>query len=110
MSARHETVSRTRFRFSGRAALLAALIAAMLVAAAFPIRTYLAERAHIAELNRQAQVLEHDNKVLQERIARLHDPDYLERLARECLGMVKPGEVSFVIVPQGGGGPKPARC
>ena len=45
----------------------------------------------------------------QRQIQRLHAPNYLERLARECLGMVRPGEVSFVVVPKDGG-PKPAAC
>ena len=39
----------------------------------------------------------------------LHDPTYLERLARECIGMVMPGEVPFAIVTKHGN-PKPARC
>ena len=34
---------------------------------------------------------------LRAEISRLHDPTELEKLARECLGMVGPGEVAFVI-------------
>ena len=35
-------------------------------------------------------------------IRQLHDPTYLERMARECLGMVKPDEIPFVVVPKHG--------
>ncbi|MFN2545492.1 MAG: septum formation initiator family protein [Actinomycetota bacterium] len=105
-----QAVSRARPRVSLRAAVLAALVTAILIAGVFPIRTYLSERARIAELSRQAQVLEQRNHTLARRIDQLHSDDYIERLARECLGMVKPGEVAFVLVPHGGKGPKPAPC
>jgi cell division protein FtsB len=102
-------LARARSRFTARAAVLAALMTAVLIAAIFPLKTYLSERSQIADLTRQSQILQHRNAGLERQIQRLHDPDYLERLARECLGMVRPGEVSFVIVPKGGG-PKPASC
>ena len=38
---------------------------------------------------------------LERRIADLNDPSTLERLARECLGMVNPGEIAFVPIPKG---------
>ena len=34
---------------------------------------------------------------------------FLERIARECLGMVKPGETAFVVVPAHGK-PDPPDC
>ena len=36
--------------------------------------------------------------------------DELERIARECLGMVKPGEIAFVVVPKGGHTATPSDC
>jgi cell division protein FtsB len=101
--------ARARSRFTARAAILGALVSALLIAAIFPVRTYLSERSQITDLTRQAQVLEQRNAKLAAQIQRLHDPEYLEKLARECLGMVRPGEVAFVVVPKGGG-PKPAAC
>ncbi len=94
---------------TARAAILAVVVLGLLVAAVFPLRTYLAERSRVSELTRQAQTLETRNRHLEQRIHRLHDPQYLQRVARECLGMVKPGEVPFVVVPEGGG-PKRAAC
>jgi cell division protein FtsB len=74
-----------------------------------PIRGYLDQRTQIAELERQAAVLDHQNQELEARIADLNDPRTLERLARECLGMVKPGEISFVTIPKGEA-PTPPDC
>jgi cell division protein FtsB len=41
-------------------------------------------------------------RALQDTIGRLSDATFLERIARECLGMVRPGETAFVIVPARG--------
>jgi cell division protein FtsB len=91
-----------RRRFTGRAVALIVVVAALLVAAMYPLRAYLRERSNIASLQHQVNVLEQTNSQLDGRIQQLHDPAYLERLARECLGMVKPGEIPFVVVPKHG--------
>jgi cell division protein FtsB len=89
--------------------VLAVCVTAILIAAVFPLRTYLSQRSQIADLARQTAVLEDRNARLDRRIKQLHDPRYLEQLARQCLGMVTPGEVAFVIVPKHGA-PKPLAC
>ena len=66
------------------------------VLALVPARAYLDERARVTALELQAQRLEDQNATLANAIAKLHDPAELERLARECLGMVKPGEIALV--------------
>ena len=81
----------------------------MLAFAVAPLRAYLAERGKVAELQRQTGVLEEANEHLDRRIAQLNDPTELERIARECLVMVKPGETAFVMVPADGG-PPTAEC
>src|SRR5439155_22848781 len=86
-------------RLSRRAAILFVLACVVLAFAVAPFRAYWVQRAQVHVLEQQARVLEGQNAALGQRIARLHDPAYLERLARECLGMVKPGETAFVIVP-----------
>jgi cell division protein FtsB len=55
-------------------------------------------------------VVEQQNEVLNARIFQLKDPAYLERLARECLGMVAPGETAFVMVPEQGPPPAATDC
>jgi cell division protein FtsB len=105
-----QVAQRARSRGSLRAAILAALVTAILIAAAPLLKTYLSERSKISNLSHQAQVLEEQNRRLQNRIDRLHDKTYLEQLARECLGMVRPGEVAFVVVQKGQRTPKPPAC
>ena len=96
-------------RISGRALVLLAIVGAIAVLGISPLRGYIDQRAQLAELRRQAATLEHQNAGLQHTIDELSDPTYLERLARECLGMVKPGETAFVIVPKHGS-PTPSDC
>jgi cell division protein FtsB len=74
-----------------------------------PIRAYLEQRARLDGLARQASSLERQNQVLRERIEDLNDPRTLARLARECLGMVRPGEIAFVAIPRGRA-PVPPKC
>jgi cell division protein FtsB len=105
-----EQVARTAsVRLSGRALVLLMLVLVVLTFAIAPLRAYLAERSQLAELLVQADELEASNAALARRIERLNDPEYLERLARECLGMVEPGETAFMTVPKVGA-PHPPDC
>ena len=99
-----------RVRVSTRAAVLLVVVLTVLTFAIAPLRALLAERAKLDELQRQTQVVEQQNEVLNQRIFRLKDPAYLERLARECLGMVAPGETAFVTVPEQGPPPAATDC
>ena len=99
-----------RVRVSTRAAVLLILVLTVLTFAIAPLRALLTERDELDRLQRQAQVLERQNAVLADRILQLQDPAYLERLARECLGMVDPGETAFVTVPEEGPPPASANC
>ena len=92
--------SRSRHRLTGRMVALLVLVAALLVAFIYPLRTYLNQRGQISDLERREQVLQRRNAGLDRRLANLHDPRYLQFLARECLGMVKRGEIQFVVVPR----------
>jgi cell division protein FtsL len=98
-----------RLRVTPRAAILAVIVVALLISMVVPFKAYLAQRSQLAELERQTQLLEQRNAELREQVDRLGDPAYLEQVARECLGMVRPGEIAFVVVPKGGT-PTPARC
>ena len=96
MSAGTRTLERSRPRLTGRAAALLVTMAVLLLLALVPARQYLEQRSRIAELDRLAAQLERQNSELRAGIAELRDPVELERLARECLGMVKPGEILLV--------------
>ena len=109
MSVRSQALPRSRARLTARAGILAALIVVVAVLSIVPLRQLLAGRAEIARLEHDAQRLEQANDTLESQVARLHDPRELERLARECLGMVRPGETAFVTVPKHGD-PRPSPC
>jgi cell division protein FtsB len=99
-----------RVRVSTRAAVLLILVLTVLTFAIAPLRALLVERDQLDRLEQQAQELQRQNAVLRDRILQLQDPAYLERLARECLGMVDPGETAFVTVPEEGPPPVSADC
>ena len=109
MTTRLQTIDRPRVRPTGRAAVLAAIVTVLGVVSVVPVRAYLDGRARIAGLERQERALEQENADLRARIAKLYDPAELERLARECLGMVEPGEIAFIVVPEDGK-PAPSSC
>ena len=96
------TEARRRRRITGRTLALIVVVVALLFAATYPLRAYLNERSKIANLDDQVNALQRENNGLDQRIAQLHDPAYLEQLARECLGMIRPGEIPFVVVPDHG--------
>ena len=92
-----------RPKLTGRAGALLVAVALLGLLAVSPVRAYLDQGAEVAELERQAQTLEHTNAKLRVDISKLHDPATLERLARECLGMVKGGKVATVTAADGDG-------
>jgi cell division protein FtsB len=96
-------------RLNARAVALLLISLAVVLLAIAPLRGYLDERGELKHLQQQAAVLERQNQALQTRIDQLSDATFLERIARECLGMVKPGETAFVVVPAHGT-PDPPDC
>jgi cell division protein FtsB len=96
VTVRTQVLERPRVRPTGRAGLLVVVVVLLAVFSAVPVRQFLAQRTQLGQLERRAAELEHSNEELRSDIRRLHNPEYLERVARACLGMVKPGEVAFV--------------
>jgi cell division protein FtsB len=97
-------------RLTARATILLAVLAGILFLSIAPARMYFEQRAELAELQRQAAELAARNQRLTDRAERLRDEAFLERLARQCLGMVRPGEVAFVVVPEEGAPAPPPEC
>lgn len=62
-------------------------------------RVYLLDR-QIAELERTRSSLVEENGRLREQIRLLQQPAYIERVAREQLGLVRPGEIAVVLLPR----------
>jgi cell division protein FtsB len=84
-------------------------VVALAAAVAVPLRQYFRQQAEIVALEQKVDALKEQRAALELRIERLRDPEYLELLARRCLGMVKKGEIAFVTVPKDGE-PQPDDC
>jgi cell division protein FtsB len=104
-----EAPHRATVKLTPRAAVLVFAVFVVSIAAIAPVRSYLEQRGQVQQLERQASQLAFRNAELRRQIADLSDPYTLERLARECLGMVKPGEIAFVTIPKGQA-PTPPDC
>jgi cell division protein FtsB len=78
------------------------IVVGLLFAATIPLRSYLSQRTLLDRMARQAQILESQNIRLRQQVEQLNDPAYLERTARECLGMVRPGEILFTPTSRSG--------
>jgi cell division protein FtsB len=101
---------RPRIRLTARATVLFAMIGGVGILSIAPARLYLEQRAELGSMERRAAELEVENDRLSSRADQLRDPAYLERLARQCLGMVQPGETVFVAVPKQGAPAPPPDC
>lgn len=86
-----------RNRLTGRAALLALTVCALVVALAYPTRQYIAQRSQIADQREQAHQAERRVEQLREEKARWSDPDYVRAQARGQLHYVLPGETGFTM-------------
>jgi len=108
--ARGKQTERSRVaRLTPRASILGFVVFVAAIFAVAPARAYLEQRAQRNQLADQVSQLQQQNADLQQQLDRLHDPAELERLARECLGMVDPGQIAFVPVPRGKA-PVPPSC
>ena len=87
---------RNRLRLRGRTLLVLAVLAycsAVMVRAEWQIYQL---RKDLAAVQAKREILTQRRQALEEELRRLGDPKYLERVAREELGLVRPGEVLVV--------------
>ncbi len=96
-------------RLTPRASILGFVIVVAAIFAVAPARAYLDQRAEQQRLATQVSELQQRNATLEDQLAQLHDPVELERLARECLGLVDPGQIDFVPIHRGQA-PVPPDC
>ncbi|EME98572.1 septum formation initiator family protein [Streptomyces mobaraensis NBRC 13819 = DSM 40847] len=87
-----------RSRLTGRAALLALVVCSLIVALAYPMRQWVTQRSDIDDQRHRSEQAKEQVKRLREEKARLEDPAYVERLAREHLHYVRPGETGYTVV------------
>jgi cell division protein FtsL len=84
-------------RLTGRAAVLAVVVCAIVLSLAYPVREYVAQRHVIGQLMAQQQTMQAQVRSLQAQQARLASPAYIEQLARQELDMCFPGKQCYVI-------------
>ncbi|MET9256717.1 septum formation initiator family protein [Streptomyces sp. NPDC048182] len=87
-----------RSRLTGRAALLAMVLCSLVVALAYPIRQYVAQRADIADQRREQQETRQRVEDLRDLKARWQDDAYAEQQIRLRLHYVLPGETGYTVV------------
>jgi cell division protein FtsB len=74
-----------------------------------PTRQLLEQRERIAGMASDLEKIDRSNERLEDRIARLNDPDFLEQRARTQVGLVRPGETTYIVMPPSRGATKPGR-
>jgi cell division protein FtsB len=82
-----------------RGAVVGTLLVVLLLSALYPIRQYFTQKTELKKLTAEEVVLAQRIDELTELKSRLLTDDEIERIAREELGMVRPGEIAFAIVP-----------
>ncbi|GGK09688.1 septum formation initiator family protein [Streptomyces sp. NPDC051217] len=86
-----------RSRLTGRAAFLVLVVCSLIVALAYPMRQYVSQRSDIAEQEQLTREAAKRVEELRDEKARLQDDAYIQRLAREHLHYVMPGETGYVM-------------
>lgn len=81
-----------------RVGVVALILGALSLTGIAPAREAYDQHRRIEQSEKKLAALKNENARLEERLTRLKDPDYVEKLAREQLGLVKPGETAYVVV------------
>lgn len=91
-------MSLKRVSFTGRAAVLAVVVAALAIALAGPLRELISQRSQISSLQQDVAKSSNQLKSLQAQEKQWSDPGYVAAQARERLHYVKPGEVPYITL------------
>jgi cell division protein FtsB len=87
-----------RSALTGRAAILALVLAALIVSYASSLRAWSEQQARLADLRAEASDRGQRVADLEQELDRWRDPAYVEAQARQRFGWVMPGEVGYVVV------------
>ena len=85
-------------RLTGRAAILALVVAVLVVSYASSLRVWLEQRRNIANLEQQISASQVAVATLRQEKRRWHDPAYVEIQAKQRLQWVLPGEIGYRII------------
>ncbi len=72
---------------------------AITLAGVFPFRQLLSQQRQVETAQAQLEALQAENAALEDEAAALQTPAEIERVAREELGLVRPGETGYVVQP-----------
>lgn len=75
------------------------VVGALALTGVAPARQAFQQREQLAQVEAKVSALQQRNDELTGRLNRLSDIAYMEKLAREQLGLIRPGETSYVVVP-----------
>lgn len=87
-----------RSPLTGRAAVLALVVAALVLSSVVPLRAFFTQRADLAQLRAQTAAQEQRVEALKAAKIKWDDPAYVEAQARSRLHFVMPGEVGYVVL------------
>jgi len=82
--------------FMGVLALIVAGIA--VITAVIPFRQILEQQARVESASSELERINLENELLSGEVQALNTPEEIERLARENLGYVMPGETAYVVL------------
>jgi cell division protein FtsB len=102
-----ETKNRRDPRSMRRLVLLGALVVFLLVLVTPTLRSYLAQKNQISQLQAQSNSLSSQIKATQKAKDQYSDPSYVQQQAQQRLGLVKPGQTLTVYVNGDGTVPAP---
>ena len=79
-------------------AVVVVLVASVLLTNVFPYRKILAQQQEVGNAQDQLDLLRAENDRLEAEATALATDEEVERLARENLGYVRPGEIAYVVL------------
>lgn len=97
-----DLVRRSRRAVRGDRPLIVALVGVLMLAGivvSAPLQSFLDGRDRVDHLEAKADALDGANEQLEQRALDLEDDTTIELLAREQLGLIRPGEVAYAISP-----------
>jgi cell division protein FtsB len=87
-----------RPRLTGRAAVLAVVLCAVMLSLAYPVREYVSQRRQLDQLLAARQQLALQLRRLQARQRLVTSPAYIAAQARDRLHMCPPAETCYVVI------------
>lgn len=99
--------AKRRLKLTPKATLLLLMVAAVLALSINPARELWRQWQEMRRLEADLGTLRTENEKLRRELERLKTDAYIEQEARARLGLVKPGERAYVIVPPKQESPKP---